>query len=460
MFLKIRNIGKIESADIKLDGITVIAGENNTGKSTVGKVLSAMFNSFHDLDEYVEYQRADLIEKELVTLYRKVSLFFEQQGYVEKNENFGRKHIPVHLLKKSVKTLLKDRNREEIYQLVIEFVEKSGLASFEDVDEQSIKNDELREHINSAINGIEECLKISNETIAKLKITSVFRKNFDEQIINLNNGENVAEAEIEVKGKHNKVYFEKGYDDICNAFQREFIVEKEAFYFDNPRGIERMDRPFGLYGNSQNKVVEEQKLLKSILMPGIVQTENVRYNELLKENVEEAEQSDIQVMLNQNKAQKVLEMIRKTMGGKFIYENNNLKYKEENIQGNINVKNMSTGLKALGLLERTVASGLIEDKSVIVLDEPEINLHPEWQLFYAEIIVILQRAFDLTVVISTHSPYFLQAVSYYLEQYDREEVCHYYLAENYDGKAVINNMDNDIDVIFKKLTMPFLRISE
>lgn len=40
MKLKLRNFAKIEEADIIIDGITVIARENNTGKSTIGTVLS------------------------------------------------------------------------------------------------------------------------------------------------------------------------------------------------------------------------------------------------------------------------------------------------------------------------------------------------------------------------------------------------------------------------------------
>ena len=38
MKLKIQNFAKIKDADIILDGITVIAGKNNTGKSTVEKI--------------------------------------------------------------------------------------------------------------------------------------------------------------------------------------------------------------------------------------------------------------------------------------------------------------------------------------------------------------------------------------------------------------------------------------
>ena len=39
MRLKIRNFAKILQADIEIDGITIIAGNNNIGKSTIGKIL-------------------------------------------------------------------------------------------------------------------------------------------------------------------------------------------------------------------------------------------------------------------------------------------------------------------------------------------------------------------------------------------------------------------------------------
>ena len=35
MDFKLKDLGKIKKADIKLDGITVICGDNNTGKSTI-----------------------------------------------------------------------------------------------------------------------------------------------------------------------------------------------------------------------------------------------------------------------------------------------------------------------------------------------------------------------------------------------------------------------------------------
>lgn len=45
MKIKLNNIGKIHEAELELNGITAIAGENNTGKSTVGRALFTIFNS-------------------------------------------------------------------------------------------------------------------------------------------------------------------------------------------------------------------------------------------------------------------------------------------------------------------------------------------------------------------------------------------------------------------------------
>ena len=57
MKLHIENFAKIANADIEINGITVIAGENNTGKSTVGKVLYSIYSAFHDIDFKVKEER-------------------------------------------------------------------------------------------------------------------------------------------------------------------------------------------------------------------------------------------------------------------------------------------------------------------------------------------------------------------------------------------------------------------
>ena len=55
MKLKLKNIGKITSAEVEIAGITVIAGPNSTGKSTISKSLFCeCFNSLHNLSQKSE----------------------------------------------------------------------------------------------------------------------------------------------------------------------------------------------------------------------------------------------------------------------------------------------------------------------------------------------------------------------------------------------------------------------
>jgi len=53
MKLSIKNVGKLKEADVEINGITVIAGENNTGKSTIGKALFSIFQSLYKLDDQI-----------------------------------------------------------------------------------------------------------------------------------------------------------------------------------------------------------------------------------------------------------------------------------------------------------------------------------------------------------------------------------------------------------------------
>lgn len=63
MRINIKNIGKIKEADVNLNGITLIAGKNDTGKSTVGKVLFSIFNGLHDIKKKMNDEKKEAIER-------------------------------------------------------------------------------------------------------------------------------------------------------------------------------------------------------------------------------------------------------------------------------------------------------------------------------------------------------------------------------------------------------------
>ena len=63
MKISLNNIGKIKSADIEIGGIAVIAGENDTGKSTIAKSLYSIINAFYDIDEKIQQDKFDILDE-------------------------------------------------------------------------------------------------------------------------------------------------------------------------------------------------------------------------------------------------------------------------------------------------------------------------------------------------------------------------------------------------------------
>ena len=101
-------------------------------------------------------------------------------------------------------------------------------------------------------------------------------------------------------------------------------------------------------------------------------------------------------------------------------------------------------------------NGSLTDGSVLILDEPEIHLHPKWQLVFAEIIVMLQKEFDMHILINTHSPYFLDAIEVYSSKHEIADKCKYYLAEVLDDEmSVMSDVSDDTERIYEKLSNPF-----
>ena len=68
MNLKLHNILKIKDADIEIGGLTVLTGENNSGKSTVGKILFSILKATNNVRQLDKMKTVSIIRRELLSL--------------------------------------------------------------------------------------------------------------------------------------------------------------------------------------------------------------------------------------------------------------------------------------------------------------------------------------------------------------------------------------------------------
>lgn len=54
MQIRLKNIGIVKDSTITLDGLTVITGRNNSGKTTVGKALYSLLDAVSNIQRKAE----------------------------------------------------------------------------------------------------------------------------------------------------------------------------------------------------------------------------------------------------------------------------------------------------------------------------------------------------------------------------------------------------------------------
>ena len=100
-------------------------------------------------------------------------------------------------------------------------------------------------------------------------------------------------------------------------------------------------------------------------------------------------------------------------------------------------------------MQLLINNGFINRKSILILDEPEIHLHPKWQLIYAKIITTLAKN-DIPILVTSHSPYMIEALKRFSDKENISVNTNFYLSID----NLIEN-ENNLEAIFSKLSEPF-----
>lgn len=367
MKLSLKNIGKIETASVEINGITVIAGENNTGKSTVGRALFAVFNSFYNIQKQIESERVQNIENLIDMMYRNVT------------NRYTRRFDSGEIAQKIVAQiyLYKD-DTEAVKDIIVKTI-----LQYDENFEKHIGDNSIDEYIVR----IKDGLNVADLDIFK----SVLEKKLDAEFAGEVNNiftDKTGEIVLSIKDTNIIVTIE---DNAVKSVVGKIDLHTQTVYIDDPFVIDEVRYTYGI----DNSSLDHRGYLRE---------------KLNKEN----NANLIDEIIASNKLDNIYRKISTVM----------------------------------------LMNGTIEYNGTIILDEPEIHLHPEWQLLFAELIVLIQKEFGVHILLNTHSPYFLNAIEVYAVKYGINDRCKYYLASSQDDISTIGDVTNNIELIYSKLARP------
>lgn len=119
--------------------------------------------------------------------------------------------------------------------------------------------------------------------------------------------------------------------------------------------------------------------------------------------------------------------------------------------------NLSSGIQQIGVIQILLSNYKLQPKSFLIIDEPEVNLHPEWQIKFAHILVLLAKELDINLYLNSHSPMFIEAISLYSKYYDLIDETNFYLTDKSEnGKFNFRKISpDDMGAVYENLTSPF-----
>ena len=360
MRLEIKNFAKIKEADITLDGITVIAGENNTGKSTVGKILNSYFKAFKRYPEKIKSQRE-----------RAVSGLIFNYVYVNQHKTNS----------DSLSDNLKEKLKQQIF-LYLSNKSKENYESIIDVCRNEISYNSSSElfdieEVKKLISDVEKVSEVSDTIILNSIVSSSFGDSFENQYNNVNNSSE-ANLKIFIKNSVSEVTFIR---DTCVHIDSPIRIVNSSFFIDTPNALNNLAySSYSSYSSYSYRRKNQNDFAYRLFG-----------NDLLDNSSNEEQPDFISQIIANDKLNEIYRLLENTgIGSVEKQESGRYLYNSKSLKSPLEIANISMGLKAFVLLKSLLQENVIKEKDVLIFDEPEIHLHPEWQVIYAQLLVLLQ----------------------------------------------------------------------
>lgn len=413
----------IQEASIVNEGITVIAGENGSGKSTLSRAMYYMVNVMSGFPEYVFREAL----ANVLDMTRPLRDAMTQTTHVMSNRT---------MIREKYDQLAEVENFEDMeasFQSML-MAYRPILENFFETVKESKKQDRILEYLGVDTNGssavmAQDCVDATWQKFTNVVTTA--QENIDKHpkalLFDYLHTYGMDMHDFPQKGVK---FTEDGVDLIISKFFSAPLGLHRAIYIDTPMAVNDNFNYSTRYWNNLTYLMNQQ---------AVTPTEEER---ILRRKLREILNGDITIEKDQF-----------TSKSKLCYSR---------LDGlDIDLVNAATGIKSFAYLLRLLANGHLKEDTLLLIDEPEAHLHPQWIVEFANILVLLNKKLGVKIVITSHNPDMISAIHSISEAQGVQETTRFYLAKKQDDESfqyTYQDLGTDIGPIFESFNIALNRI--
>ena len=410
----------ISDADIALDGITVLAGINGCGKSTLVKWIFYLINSMNDFEKSCYSQLCERFNERLSDIGR-IEVNFHFRGVVF--DSFI--NLPFE-------------EKEKFPEVVNEITSRLSdtLTNILDPDRPAVNIDRIRKFFNSDSEGnSQDDLNTAIKNYFKTLADSFCEQYEEFKTNSIGHGISLLFENI----RHD--YFIT--DDIPESIQ---ICEDDINLLDNGIFQDLMSLRSAIYIDSS--------------IPTFTIGAGNPVNARLTSLIGRAPGKSID-----EKTKAILQRLSLMIGGQISRSEssyrNVLRYlRYDGLD--IPLREAASGIQSVAYLYMLLAGGHLNRNTLLLIDEPEIHLHPQWIVEYARILVLLHKELGIRVVLASHSPDMVAGLQAIADKYGIIENVHFYQAEELDNtlKYTFKDSHKEVSDIFSSFNAAINKLQD
>lgn len=419
MELRLNNVNRINTADIKVNGLTVIVGPNNSGKSTIGRTLYSIVKAIANANFASEEDNDDRLRKHVNSMYSRIRGLRRNDSLNKLIEMFPRNSTAfIQQIHKAADASAFVHEKEKLIK-DLDIVPRQKSLLLEDVKNIII------------------CLTDNENLAAKLRTELQFL--IESEFLNTFCSVESDKTSVELLSEGSqKLTFEARNNSIVEVRCADNKFVEDATYVESPLYIHLIEAI--IRGSAYRETEIPYPTLFSMMVPSHIKDMAEKIMSAARHPIDHKDESSMD--------------LKDVIGGSFTYDDavHHIVFRSGKHQ--YSPLNVASGIKCFGIVDLLEKANFIGPNRLLIWDEPENHLHPEWQVLFAEKLVTLAKE-GVPVVVTTHSPYFLQAIRFYTAESSLGSYVNYYTPETDDnGLSMVKEVTNDLTPVFEKLTRP------